>query len=193
MQHAEKKEVGYTILEVVLAFTIALILAATITAGMRNFMVERSIEKEAVTFWKELCTLRAKAMKNDVCYFVKFNTGNNTYTVWKDANVLNCQQEDGNDDIVPNPFPAKIEYGIPSPAPPSGPDGTSTPAAAIENDWAVNGIMKVENDDIGTIDDNGRVCLSWERLPKIGYCIQVKSGSQNIKLFKWNGSSWIEM
>ncbi len=190
IQHTEKHKVGYTLLEVVIAVSIAFILAATITISIRNFMVERNIEKEAVGFWKELSTLRAKAMKYDVCFFVEFNTDDNTYTVWKDEG--DCSLAGGEESVV-NPFPAEIEYGIPSPAPTSGPDGTNAPIAAIEGDWAVSNVMEIKNDDIGTIDDDGRVCLSWDRMPKIGYCIQVKSGSQNVKLFKWNGDIWIEM
>jgi type II secretory pathway pseudopilin PulG len=187
MQLSKKQGLGYTILELVITMTIAIIIASSITFSMRNFMIERSLEKEAVNFWKTLCSLRARAMKHDMYHFVDFEEGFNSYTIWKnDAETL-----DGNEEPVPNPFLAEIEYGIPIPAPTSGPDVTATPASAIEWDWAANDMI-IKNDDLGTIN-YGRICLSWARMPKIVYCIQLKTGTQNIKLFKWNGSSWIEM
>ncbi len=187
MQRSKKQELGYTLIEVVITMTVALILATSITFSLRNFMIERSLEKEAVNFWKTLCTLRARAMKYDMYHFVDFEEGFNSYTIWKN----NAETLDGNEEPVPNPFLAEIEYGIPVPAPTSGPDGTVALAAAIEGDWAANDMI-IKNDDLGTIND-GRICLSWARMPKIGYCIQLKAGTQNIKLFKWNGASWIEM
>lgn len=185
----KNSKIGYTILELMLVITIALILATSITMGLRNFMIEKSIEKEVVNFWKELCAIRSKVLKSDSCYFVTFDEANNTYQVWKDADdLLDCEQDD--DDVtVPSAFLAKIEYGLPDNLDGIGPDGTTKPEAPIE--WG-SGIMKVENDDIGTISV-GRVCISSSRMPKLGYCIQVRAGTQNIKLFKWTGSSWYEM
>ncbi len=182
---------GYTLLEVMLAVSVAIILAGLVTVGMRNFMVERSIEKEAVSFWKELCVIRSKVLKSDDCYFVTFNTGGQPYQIWKDGDGDCDWDGEPDDEKVSSAFLADVEYGLPDPAPTNGPDGEGTPTANIEGDWATNGIV-VSNDDIGRIND-GRVCISSSRLPKIGYCIQLRGGTQNIKLFKWTGSTWLEM
>ena len=191
MQRYEKQELGYTIIEVVITVTIAMILALSITFSMRNYMIEKSIEKEAVNFWKTLCSLRARAMKHDMYHFVDFEEGFNSYTIWKDDD--GDETLDGNEEPVPNPFLAEIEYGIPTTLDDDdgGPDNTAKPTSAIEWDWSANDMI-IKNDDLGTIN-NGRICLSWARKPEIGYCIQLKGGTQNIKLFKWNGSTWIEM
>ncbi len=191
-----KKIAGYSLLEVMLAVSVAIILAGLVSVGMRNFMVERSIEKEVVSFWKELCAIRSKVLKSNMCYFVTFNPAAGTYSdrykIYKNTNGTACTK-DINDDPVSSAFLAKIEYGIPSPAPATGPDATGAPTAVVENEWQSDGnMMIVQSDAIGTIND-GRVCLSSSRLPKIGYCIQLKAGTQNIKLFKWTGSTWLEM
>ncbi len=192
MQRSKKQELGYTILEVVITVSVALILATSITFSMRSFMIEKSLEKEAVNFWKTLCSLRAKAMKNDMYYFVDFEEGFNSYTLLKDAS--GDKTLDGNgENPVPNPFLAEIEYGIPTSleSDDPGPDGTPRPTSAIEWEWGAHDMI-IRNDDLGTID-SGRVCLKWAQTPELGYCIQLKGGTQNIKLFKWNGSNWIEM
>ncbi len=184
---------GYSLLEVMLAVTITLILGSMVTMGMRKFMVEKSIEKEAVSFWKELCSLRAKAMKDDVCYFVTFNTGGKPYQIWKDDG--DCDYESGEDTWVPSAFLANIEYGIPEDAKTYTPGPDETVLATTKNidgEWLDSTFIRVANDDLGSIN-SGRVCLWSSRLDKIGYCIQLKAGTQNIKLFKWNGDSWLEM
>lgn len=187
---------GFTILEVMLTVSIVLILATAASFGLRNFLLEKSFEKEVAGFWKELTSLRAKVLKNDICYFATFNTGNNTYTIQKDMDNDCANDGTATDFAVPSLFIARITYALPTPFPATtGPDGTSKPTAAVEGNWlsshADKGLI-IQKDSYGSMND-GRIMLSSSQRPKIGYCIQKKAGSQLIKLFKWTGTTWIEM
>ena len=82
----KKYENGYTLIEVVIAVAVAVILASSVTVSIRHFMIEKHIEKEVVSFWKELCRIRPRVLKSDTCCFVTFNIANNTYKLWKDMN-----------------------------------------------------------------------------------------------------------
>jgi len=127
-------------------------------------------------------------LKSDTTYIVKFNTGDNSYQIYKDAD--NDMVADAGEEIT-SPFPAKIIFSLPSPTPSSRPDNvTGTPSNSVEDDWAAQ--LEILNDDMASIN-SGRIFLSSPIIEKIGYCIQVKDNTQTVKLFKWTGSQWNEM
>lgn len=172
-----------------IAITIAVILASFVGVSFKKYVETKRREVEIITFWKELCGLRAKAMKYDYRYIVTFNTGANTYKIFKDAD--NGNDADDPSELQPSPFIPKIVFGYPSGLG-SGPAGTAAPAAAVDGNWSTDGGIKIERDNIGTINQ-GRIFFKVPEIPNIAYCITVLANKQTIKLYKWTGAQWIEM
>lgn len=168
-----------------IAITIAVILASFVGVSFRKYVETKKREVEIITFWKELSGLRAKAMKYDCPYIVKFYTATNTYKIFKDVN------NDGVGVEQPSPLPSKIYYGMPNPSNGSSwPAGSAPTKTPIDVNWDTS--MKIERDQIGSIN-TGKIFLKVPENPKLGYCITVLANKQTIKLYKWTGAQWIEM
>lgn len=171
-----------------ITITIAGIIASSISFTMKKFIGERRYEKEVVSLWKELSSIRSKALKTDLRYLVKFDKSTDNYDMYVDNN--NDSICDSDEKIVNN-LKAKVIFGIKGSG---GPDGTSSPSSSVDGNWNTSaaGCMIIENDYIGSIN-SGRICLENKAISDIGYMIQVKPGTQTVKLFKWAGSKWNEM
>ncbi|MBN1981243.1 MAG: prepilin-type N-terminal cleavage/methylation domain-containing protein [Chitinivibrionales bacterium] len=180
---------GFTLLELLVVVAVVGIIAviATGTNGLRQFINEKKVERDVILFRKEIGSIKAMALKIDRWHFMTLNSSDNTYTIQRD--------NDGNgvaDINLATPFPAMITFGFSTPAPAVGPDNVPVNSAKkIDGDWEINSI-RVDPKGIAPIN-NGRLFLKNPNIPRIGYCIIVRSTSQMVKLFKWDGAKWREM
>ncbi len=83
----QNNEQGFSLLELMMTISIMGILAASITYGVADFVKEKRSEQHVMGLWSELSTLRARAIRDDRRYIVKFEKGTNdvlTYKVYRD-------------------------------------------------------------------------------------------------------------
>lgn len=166
------------------------ILAASASYGIKMFIRERQVEAQVVLVWKELMTLRAKALKRDCWFFVTFDATRHEYHIFRDDNANRLLDAPPADRNAKEPDSVKIHIGFSTPAPTIGPDNTVAGGAAIEGNWTT--AIEVRNDNIASIS-SGRIFFNNPDIPRICYCIQIAINTNNFRLFKWNGSTWREL
>ena len=183
-------ERGFTFLELFVTIAILGIVSAFATVKLNSFVAHNQLEKAAWKVLKDLSLARPMALKNDCPVIIKFCC----------SNQLQIHLDDNKDGVAQSgelqqtiTLDAPISFGLPSTAPGVAPSGATLPGAGTMagGNWHANGLT-VLNDAIGKIN-SGSVYLKSARLSKVAYCISASSSAQNLKLFKWNGSSWSQL
>ena len=180
-----KNKKGFTRLEIVLAIFVVGLLAVLAVTKFNKTMAQNQLEKTSWNLMKELAGIRPIVLKNDRPVLVEFsNTQCNIYVDEdeddspEDEELLTVIQ-------IPSPIVVGISDGLQS-----GPTGMPFSFSGIGGDW--NTLMVVDNDAIGTIN-NGSIYLKATKLNNITYCIGITSTMQTLKIYKWEGSSWIAL
>ena len=189
-----------------ITITIIGILAASVTYGVGDYIKEKRAEQNIIAIWSQLSTIRARAIRDDTPYFVKFTPSNGTYVLYKDHPTAGNEAKRFFENIS-----GKIEFGFATPAPASNVLGGTTYNTSdnIQGEWKtyvdvkdddadgntadnITNTIAFRNDEIGTIND-GAIFLKNPNLPKHAYAIVKEPKTHTIKLFKWDGSKWYEM
>lgn len=211
-----KNKQGFTLLEVMMVTTIIGILAAASTYIIGNFVKDKRSEQYVVALWSELCSLRARAIKDNCPYIVQFNTTNGTYQIFKnnlgDYNTANTSSTpisssfgaSGKIAFGNATSPGSANFPTPSPNPLNINPASTATASCIQGQWSQNIITAVtpnatltnsivfEANAIGTIS-NGIIILKNTSVRTGAYIIAKLPNSNTIKLYKWDGSKWYEM
>ena len=189
----KSKNGGYTLLEVMLAVSIAMAISGWAVLNTRGIVLKQKGHAAAIALFKELQALPPIAMKTDRTIFVRLNpTGTDKYRVFIDKNGDGTLQT-GSDSLVLSLNKPDIDMAFPDPAP-TAPVATGVPQLqVVDGDWgsAANTII-VSNNSLNSIN-SGALYLRNSQLPNQGYCIYLKPSTRTLKLKFWDGSTWITL
>lgn len=182
----EKKN-GFTLIEISFALIIIGIISAGVMVGLRSFFGYHALEKTAWVLFKEFSSLRTKAMKNSCSVTVNF---------------LSTTEFGVHTDLDDNPqelfytkkLPPKITFGLPSKkAPTQAPKGVTLPSSGrfTSGTWNTSGII-IDNTAAAVVTTGG-LFLCSPGFDKHTFCITVTDSTQIFKMFKWDGSAWIDL
>ncbi|NLP04174.1 MAG: type II secretion system protein [Fibrobacter sp.] len=187
-----RKESGFSLLEMLVAILILGILGAFAVVRFSSYIAEDQLQKAAWKVMADLSMTRSMAMKNDCQILVTFPT-NNQYTIIIDS--TNNSVADAGEYQQVFTLDPPVRFGLPETSPGSAASGADLPAAGswLGGNWADKGMI-VSKDAMGSINP-GSLYLSSSKLPKVTYCIAIlNAGStQNLRMLKWDGSSWIAL
>jgi prepilin-type N-terminal cleavage/methylation domain-containing protein len=182
---------GFTIIEVSFALIIIGIISATILIGLNSFSRYNNLEKEVWKVYKDFSSFRGKAMNNDCTIKVSF-LSTSKYSLLTDLN--NNGTKDGSEKVDTATIPSVINFGLPSKQPPAiAPPGQSLPSAGsfTTGDWKSKGM--IIDSTITAVVNTGSIYLSSPGIGKYTFCIAVADSTQLFKMYKWDGTTWIDL
>ncbi|HEX2957387.1 MAG TPA: prepilin-type N-terminal cleavage/methylation domain-containing protein [Chitinispirillaceae bacterium] len=185
-----RKNGGFTVIEMSFALIIIGIISASVLMRLNSFSKYNSLEKEVWKVFKDFSSLRARAMKNDCTIKVSFISASK-YSVLTDLN--NNGTKDGTETNDTTALPSTITFGLPVTQPPStAPPGLTLPAAGsfTSGDWETNGV--IVDSTATAVVNKGSIYLSSPDFEKYTYCIAVADSIQTFKMYKWDGTTWID-
>lgn len=167
---------GFTLLEIVTILAVISIFAATGVISYRKLAAVTQLERDVLTIYKELTSLRTLVMKFDKQTKAVFSSNSviiNKFTK-SDTLKLHAPVTFANSATGPSttPFNQSISAG-------SGGKGL----------W--NDSLVVRRDALCSVD-SGYVLLSSSKVNSITYYIGVSGKYQGIQLYKWTGGSWVK-
>jgi len=182
-----KKDQGFTILETVIVIVVLGILTAQTLYIYKNSVAHTTLEKAANTLYTELRGLRPISLKNDELVMVQFSDDAEQYKIYVDKNNDTTIQE--SELYKTHRLPSPVTFGI-CQEPPSELMFDYQEQNGLANDWKT---MLLVAPNSRRQYSFGGVYLTIPTLPNITYFIGINADMQSIKLFKWKGSSWIEI
>lgn len=181
-------EKGFTFLELVVVLVITAVIGSYVSVSINKSIQSNQLQKTSYETMKQLSSIRPIALKNDARMLVKFSTLSCSVFVDKNSDTVG-QAEEFSSCWKMNRF---VSMGLPPKTPPvTAPAGSALPQSGkvAAGQWA-KGFL-VTNDALGTINP-GCVYLHSPKLAKSTYCI-TSFTSQSLKIFSWNGKSWIAL
>lgn len=182
---------GFTIIEMSFALVIIGIISATLVMRLNSFSKYNSLEKEVWKVYKDFTSLRGKAMKSDCTIKVSF-LSTSKYSLLTDLN--NNGTKDASEKIDTTKIPATINFGLPSNQPPTvAPTGLTLPTSGsfTTGNWKTNGI--IIDSTATAVVNTGSIYLSSSGIGKYTFCIAVTDSTQVFKIYKWDGTAWIDL
>jgi prepilin-type N-terminal cleavage/methylation domain-containing protein len=181
---------GFTVIEISFALVIIGIISAYTIVRLNTFSSYHKAEKLVWVLFKELSSLKTIAMKNDCTVRVNFTA--TSYTVLEDLN--NNGTADAGETSKTKTLPSDIAFGLPTQQPPTiAPVDATLPAngAFLSGNWNAQGIWV--NNSASAITNTGGIFLKSPNLKKFTFCIAVTANAQIFKMYKWDGSRWIDL
>ena len=182
-----KKNRGFTILETLIVIAVLGILTAQTLFIIKNNVARTTLEKAANNLYTELKGLHSICLKNDEMVMVEFSNTSELYNIYVDNNNDSTIQE--SELYKTHKLPSPVTFGICQEAP-SEWMFDYEPQDGLADDWKT--VLLVAPDSRRQYSFGG-VYLTIENLPKITFFIGITTDMQSVKLFKWKGSSWIEI
>jgi Tfp pilus assembly protein PilV len=185
-----KQKSGITVIEVSFALLIIGIISALLFMRLNTFTSYHQAEKAVWVLYKELSSIKTTAMKNDCTVKVTFTT--NSYTILEDLN--NNGTADVGESSKTKTLTSDIAFGLPTQQPPQvAPADAALPANGtfLSGNWSNQGI-RVDN-TASAITNTGGLFLRSPKLKKYTFCIAVPANAQIFRMFKWDGSRWIDL
>jgi prepilin-type N-terminal cleavage/methylation domain-containing protein len=182
---------GFTIIEMSFALVIIGIISASVLMRLNSYAKYNTLEKEVWKVYKDFTSLRGKAMKSDCTIKVTF-LSTSKYSLLTDLN--NNGSKDGSETIDTTKLPSAINFGLPSSKPPSiAPAGLTLPSSDTytTGDWKAKGI--VIDSTATAVVNTGSVYVSSPSIEKYTFCIAVTDSTQVFKMYKWDGTAWIDL
>ncbi|MDG5815566.1 type II secretion system protein [Chitinispirillales bacterium ANBcel5] len=165
-----KKTSGFTLIEVLIAIVVVGIIAAIVTVNWASFLRYQNLRRESVSVWRELSSLKARALNEDVEFVVSF-PAHNHYDI--DTSGVTISQRSLTDGIHFSQNPTV--GGVAAIDPPQ--DSWTDDDLTVRPD-------NIEAFTTGKIylHDNNRV-----------FCIVKREDRTTLQLFYWDGDEWEEM
>lgn len=187
----KKKVSGFTLIELLMVVSVTGIISSIGFVKFNSTMNANYLEKDAWKVRLFLQTARPLAMKMDSRTKVRFSasscslyvdTSTNGSGEWKYHSKLELYDS--------------LYFGWQKKSPP--PDETLDSIKATKppnnkfagGNWS-DGLI-VSADAIGTINA-GSAFISSTKLPKFTYCIRITGNDQSFNIYKWTGSSWVNL
>jgi prepilin-type N-terminal cleavage/methylation domain-containing protein len=182
-----KKNRGFTILETLIVIVVLGILTAKTLFIIKSNVAQTTLEKAANSLYTDLQCLHSVCLKNDEMVMVDFRNSSEQYNIYVDENNDSTIQE--SELYKTRKLPSSVSFGICEEAP-SPWMFNYEPQDGLADNW--KSVLFVAPDSRRQYSFGG-VYLTIPNLPEITFFIGIKAGMQSIKLFKWKGSSWIEL
>ncbi len=167
---------GFTLLEIVAVLAVMSILAATGIVSYGKMAAMTQLEKDVLTVYKELTSLKTLVMKFDKYTTAKFSSSSVIINKFTKSETLTLQ--------------APVTFASAA----SGP--SSTPFnEAITSGSGGKGLWKdslVVNRDALCSINSGYVLMSSSKVKTVTYYLGVSGKYQGIQLYKWTGGSWVK-
>jgi prepilin-type N-terminal cleavage/methylation domain-containing protein len=175
---------GFSAIEVIITIVILSILSAFAFFQFKKLGISTILEKNAVMLKSDMSGFRALSMKSDCGIIVNFE--NNKFTIYKDLD--NNGTTDATVKVVN--LNSQIRLALPQTAP-------SVPLKGVDINAGIGGLwntagLVIERSTIGRMN-SGYVVVSSARLPEVAYVIGCFGSAQRLTMYKWTGSSWIEL
>ena len=181
-----KTEYGFTLTEMMVVIFIGGVLTAIAIPAFMNWAPKYRTNGAARQVFSEMMAARAKAISESKNYIITFDTGNNSYEIYRDDNgdATPDTEELVKTVNIPNNYPG-IGYGHI--------DSTSPSGDAINSDVTFNGSpRRVTFKSSGLVNKVGAIYLkpTDETSRKDRQrCITVALTGR-VRLYKHNGSGW---
>jgi prepilin-type N-terminal cleavage/methylation domain-containing protein len=167
---------GFTMLEIVVVLSVLSILAAVGVVSYSKMAAVTALEKDVLTVYKELTSLKTLVMKFDKQTKAVFSSNNVIINKFTKSDTLKLQ--------VPVTF-ANAASG-PSTTPFNQTITTGSGGKGLWKDSLV-----VHRDALCSID-SGYVLMSSSKVKSVTYYMGVSGKYQGIQLHKWTGGSWVK-
>ncbi|MDO5575980.1 MAG: type II secretion system protein [Fibrobacter sp.] len=182
---------GFTLIELLMVVSITGIISAIGFVKFNSSIQANHLEKNTWKVRMFLQTAKPLAMKMDsrtkVCFSASscslyVDTSTNGTGEWKYHSNLALHES--------------LRFGLPQNSPPPdatlGSIGAAKPPSSKFAGGGWGTALIVSADAIGTINA-GSIFISSKNLPKFTYCIRITETDQSFKIYKWTGSSWVNL
>jgi prepilin-type N-terminal cleavage/methylation domain-containing protein len=167
---------GFTLLEIVAVLAIISILAATVIISYDKMAMSTQLEKDVLTVYKELSSLKTLVMKFDKQTKAVFSSNKVIINKISRSDTLKLQ--------------TPVTFANAASGPSSTPfNQTITAGSGGKGLWKDS--LVVRRDAICSID-SGYVLMSSSKVKSITYYLGVSGKNPGIQLYKWTGGSWVK-
>jgi prepilin-type N-terminal cleavage/methylation domain-containing protein len=185
---------GFTFVEVLVVVAVIGILATSATFSFGSMGARRRFERDVISFYSAVRSLRSRAIAADVPHVVEISSGNMGASVFTgnsaiipappSANletITNTVFSDGTQDLILADLPEDLEGYL--------------EGAAVGGDWANPAQASGQNrvvfspDALGSVN-HGLMYIQNQELPDEGFAIVKPEGENRFHLYRWDGSSW---
>lgn len=167
---------GFTLLEIVAVLAVLSILAATGIVRYNKMALSTQLEKDVLTVYKELTSLKTLVMKFDKQTKAVFSANYVIINKFTRSDTLRLQ--------------TAVTFANAASGPSTTPfNQTITSGSGGKGLWKDS--LVVRRDALCSID-SGYVLMSSSKVKSATYYLGVSGKYQGIQLYKWTGESWIK-
>ncbi len=167
---------GFTLLEIMVTIAVLSILAAVGVISYSKMAAVTELEKDVLTVYKELTSLKTLVMKFDKQTKAVFGSKRVIIDKFTKSDTLKLQAPVTFDNAATGPSTTPFGQTI----------ATGSGGKGLWKDSLV-----VHRDALCSID-SGYVLMSSSKVKSVTYYLGVSGKYQGIQLYKWTGGSWVK-